>query len=472
MYSSFAGRHPGATAWIFGSGPSFDAFLNQRPRPFIEHGDLIIGINESAIVLAAHDIACDYIFAADPMDHYAHALPPAAPIFVAQEAIDNARAPLPVNDLIVVPPGNARGTIILAGRVLRHMGITRLVCVGVDGTRTRGDQPWLSPPTLDANSYGIIKGIFLEWCHRENMPVTFWHPEIGGFFPPSDLPGLLPWLNRHIDGTAWLFGKGPSLAAFLAGEHPIQSLHRPDRGPDVVAFLSDTVSQQDEIIAAMARASGAYDERFDDPPVYCFANDAITRWHDLYHEWHTLFQPRRTVRDVSMSAPPPLCPRVVFEDLGGSPRRLDLPREHLAAGPIVAGHGTCDSAAQILHIMGCTRLIAIGCDGSPGRADMDWRTDIRADHAEDYAAIRRDFESILLRIGLETEFYGEPGILRRAPQHLQERAIRLTRSTVFRGAAHNAGAVFTECTAEEINRLIGCNKAERIYVPDTEPQPA
>src|SRR5690606_8465047 len=74
--------HRGAVAWIFGSGPSLDAFLAQRP--YIPAEDLVFTLNESAHILPRHGIRVDYAFAVDPVDRYAHALPRSTNLFLAQ----------------------------------------------------------------------------------------------------------------------------------------------------------------------------------------------------------------------------------------------------------------------------------------------------------------------------------------------------------------------------------------------------
>lgn len=205
----------------------------------------------------------------------------------------------------------------------------------------------------------------------------------------------------HAGATALLFGKGPSLDTFLA-DAEVGLVSLAGETALVVGLLNDTVAYRDSIIDAVLRAVGGPCEMH----VYAFANDSIAPWVHTYRAGDVLFQPARTLRDLSMHAPAPECTRVEYHDSGGDIHRLALPLADRASRALVAGHGTCDSAVQILAIMGCTRLIAVGIDGGGGRSALPWLTAMRSDHEADYRSIRRDFERMLLRLRLPTEFYG------------------------------------------------------------------
>lgn len=460
-------RHRGGVAWVFGSGPTLDAFLAQRP--YIPAEDTIFALNEAAHILPAHGIPVDYAFAADPVDRYAHALPPRVPLFIAQDP-GLAKSAIPYSALpantVPVPGGPFRGTITLAGTIAKLMGIRQLTTVGIDGGPNRAHQAWLTPPSIDRRAYSIIRDIFAEWARANDMPVFPWrvfadsatHPELA----------LNRFVNRHPGALTFLFGKGTSLGEFLAGEHPLQ-LARGHRGPVLFGFLSDTVVHAQSILsAAAAHLEDAHAAPVTNhqspvtaeasPPLYCFANDSIARWHHIYADGDILFQPRRTVRDPSMPAPPPGCPRVIFEDTGGSSERLRLPLAERANHPLVANHGTCDSAAQILAIMGVTKLIAVGCDGRPGRTQLTFLTHLRDDHVADYASIRTDFERILRLLGLTTEFYGEKRILSINGREV----LRITDPTVFRGQSVPVGSEFPDATDREVDEIVGARRGERI----------
>lgn len=226
---------------------------------------------------------------------------------------------------------------------------------------------------------------------------------------------LHPFVSRHPGATALLFGKGPSLDAFLAGEGEIRL---PWGNPIVIALLNDTLAYRAEIIRAVIRRAGPHLHGSEcvggldrGTYVYAFANDAVTSWRHLYRAGDVLFQPFRTVAAEPGAIAGLPCSIVPFPDSGGTAERLGWPISRRAVEPLVAGHGTCDSAAQILAIMGCTALVAVGCDGRGGRSVLPWCTPMRGDHLIDYALIRRDFCQILMRLDLPTEFFGEPSIL-------------------------------------------------------------
>jgi hypothetical protein len=265
------------------------------------------------------------------------------------------------------------------------------------------------------------------------------------------MSALAPFINRHFGATAFLFGKGPSLDAFLESRHDIRL---PFGSPVVLAFLNDTLKYRAEIIAAVRRIAGS------DCVVhaYAFATDSIAPWVSLYLPGDCLFQPARTTNDPSMQAPDPNCLRIVYQDSGGDHWRLERPRDWLGNHTLVSGHGTCDAAAQIIHIMGCSNLVAVGMDGSPGRATREWLTAMRDDHAKDYAEIRRDFERITLRIGLRVEFYGEPKIHEPSGEY----ALRTTAATIYRGSTIEADCDIANASAEDAANLIGCGRAERV----------
>lgn len=467
-------RHKGAVAWIFGSGPSLDAFLSRRP--YVPADDLIFAINECAHILPAHSIRPDYAFAADPIDRYAHAIPSDTMLFLsAVPGLSETKLPLSAHPSYLIPVvGEAqfRGTIILALEIAELMGIREVKLVGFDGGVSRAQQPWISPPSIDRRSYNLFLGLIAEWSARHgDILVSKWAPK-GGHFPSAAARQLTlgHFLDRHPGALAFLFGKGSSLDAFLEGDFPCQ-LARGHQGPVIFGFLSDTLVAAQSILSAAAAhledaraAPVAADVTRPSPPLYCFANDSIARWHHIYGDGDILFQPRSTLRDPSMYSPPPACPVVEFEGTGGNPARLGLPRAGLIQHGLLMEHGTCNTAAQILHIMGATKLIAVGCDGQPGRSGrFTFITPVRPDHAQDYAAIRRDFEPVLLGLGLETEFYGEPTILRRRETDAVPGSMRIKRPTVFRGRSIEAGVTIHDATTAEIQTLIGANKAEPVF---------
>ena len=184
---------------------------------------------------------------------------------------------------------------------------------------------------------------------------------------------LVPFLNRHAGETAWLFGKGPSLNHF-----DIQTA-----GP-VRAGINDVSAHVPNCL-------------------YCFANDGVEAWADLYREGQTLFQPERAIgyfKPFDAVA----CPVVTYED-AWEDSLMDLPREKLAEC-LAVRRGTLGSAIQVLHVMGISKIIAVGIDGGNVHASgHKWRTRLKLGHAKEYDAIRDNAIRTAERLGIDLQFY-------------------------------------------------------------------
>lgn len=186
---------------------------------------------------------------------------------------------------------------------------------------------------------------------------------------------LVPFLNRHAGETAWLFGKGPSLSHFdfkTAG--PLR------------AAINDVSAHIPECI-------------------YCFANDGVQPWADLYREGQTLFQPERAIGYFdSQSSPDVTCSVVVYKD-DWEDDLMDQTREKLAEC-LAVRRGTLGSAIQVLHVMGVSKIIAVGIDGGNTHATgHKWRTRLRLDHSKEYDAIRDNAIRTAERLGIDLQFY-------------------------------------------------------------------
>lgn len=190
---------------------------------------------------------------------------------------------------------------------------------------------------------------------------------------------LRDFLHVHQGETAWLFGKGPSLDTFdLASAGPLR------------VAINDVVK---EIPGCR----------------YGFANDSVRPWAGVYRSDHVLFTPARTWNDEFLQGaggPPALACEVVTYPDGYDDTRLQWPHERLATEGLAIRPGTLGSAAQILALMGVTRLICVGIDGGGRHAARTWLTRLRNEHHRDYNRIRDSFIESAPLLGLTIEFHG------------------------------------------------------------------
>jgi hypothetical protein len=219
---------------------------------------------------------------------------------------------------------------------------------------------------------------------------------------------LRDFLSIHSGDTAWIFGKGPTLDRF-----PMETAGR------LSCPLNDVV-------------------QYVPSPAYCFANDGTKRWADCYHSTDVLFQPRRTVVDHQIGNPDSWpCELIAYPEASG-PEIMRESRETMAAvGPCIR-RGTVGSAIQILHIMGVAKIVCVGIDGGGGRAARSWRTPMRADHYEDYNAIRDGLISAALILGIELEFFGLESPIQ-SPNGMT--TLRILRPILIEGESHETGDI-------------------------------
>lgn len=186
---------------------------------------------------------------------------------------------------------------------------------------------------------------------------------------------LSPFLNAHVGQTFWLFGKGPSLSTFDFNQAG------PLRGAinDVARYVPDCR--------------------------YCFSNDGVSRWVDVYREGQVLFQPERAIKQWDCRKHGDLpCEVVVYPDTYNDERMLRS-REELALC-LTIRRGTLGSALQILHIMGIRTVHLVGIDGGQAHAPgFEWRTKLRLEHWKDYNAIRSDAIDQAELLGMELRFH-------------------------------------------------------------------
>ena len=227
------------------------------------------------------------------------------------------------------------------------------------------------------------------------------------------MPKLADFLDRHPGETAWLFGKGPSLAEFAAAGGF-------DTAGPVRAAINDVIGAVPDCL-------------------YGFANDHInqttTSWQHIYKKGQTLFSPSRTYDDHGSFGPPsPACEVVTYEDSADADR-LTWSRRQLATGGLHIGEGTLGSAVQVLHLMGITRIIAVGIDGGQAHASgYQWQTRLMNDHFKAYNRFRNAFILSCERLGIQLEMYGK------THQQIQSTMnVRILRNTSVKGTAYTEG---------------------------------
>jgi hypothetical protein len=246
---------------------------------------------------------------------------------------------------------------------------------------------------------------------------------------------LAPFLNRHTGETAWLFGKGPSLSSFdFKNAGPLRVAIN-----DVAAHVPDCR--------------------------YCFANDGVGKWSDVYKPGQTLFQPVRCMHEYDSRVPGAVaCDVVTFDDTQDD-TRLRLPREQLAELPTIR-RGTLGSALQILHVMGVRAVYMVGIDGGGTHAPgYEWRTRLRAVHAKDYNAIRSAAIDAAFIMGIALRFHNQDHNLE--PNGMI--FVRFLKNAMVKAEPYALGEIasFAPHIARE---LFACRAAEH-FIPTTPPPP-
>lgn len=235
---------------------------------------------------------------------------------------------------------------------------------------------------------------------------------------------LRDFVGLHRGETAWLFGKGPSLDRFdLSSAGSLRCAVN-----DVVRYVPGVK--------------------------YCFANDGVLPWVDLYDSAHVLFQPARTLDDASMANPSSFpCELVRFENVADT-RIAGRTVDDLIARGLAMRHGTIGSAVQILHIMGVSKIVCVGIDGGGGHAKQDLRSEPSPDCI--YTEIRSRFISAATMLGIEIEFAGAPAEVRRTDGKIQ---VLITQAVIAGGRA-NCDGDLVALDAGEASELIQRGIAE------------
>lgn len=242
---------------------------------------------------------------------------------------------------------------------------------------------------------------------------------------------LTDFLGKHEGETAWIFGKGPSLARFAMQ----------DAGP-LRCALNDVV-------------------RYVPACAYCFANDSVRDWSEFYQPQHILFSPNRLLNDSFLRPVIPACELVRFDDERRDatwPKPLPELAQKLAILP-----GTLGSTIQILAIMGVRKVVAVGIDGGGTHAPMQWRTVLRADHAVDYGNIREAFINAASLYRIAIEFFGAP---EGQPKNGMIK-VRITDACLVRGVHFSVGAI-DEFSPQDASAIVSNGRGVVVTEP-TEP---
>jgi hypothetical protein len=199
--ADYLDKHRGQTAWVFGKGPSLDAF------PMDEAGPLRCAIND----VVGQVPACTYAFANDDVRDWADLYTAAHTLFQPRRTVgyrDNATAATRVvlddeqdESRLDWPAARAarEGLAILTGtlgtvvQVLRVMGVARLVCVGIDGGMAYAERPWRTTRKVEPGPYNRIRAEFVAAARRLGVEVEFYGEAGDG--APNGNP------NRKGDGT-------------------------------------------------------------------------------------------------------------------------------------------------------------------------------------------------------------------------------------------------------------------------------
>lgn len=224
---------------------------------------------------------------------------------------------------------------------------------------------------------------------------------------------LNEFLDIHAGETAWLFGKGPSLDRF----------NFDDAGP-----LRVGINELAGIVPGCK---------------YGFSNDQVLQWIDVYSSDQVLFTPHRTAKDYDQR---PVCDVCVFEDHPGTPLTRD--RSQLAKG-LHLREGTIGSAFQILHIMGVTKIIAVGIDGGNAHASTHkFRTELWNNHYKQYNKFKHQFIEGCTELGIGVQFFNEKG----NQMADGKKTVLFTGNTFVRGIPYQADTIseLSEADARDV----------------------
>jgi hypothetical protein len=190
---------------------------------------------------------------------------------------------------------------------------------------------------------------------------------------------LADFIGCERGRPALLLGKGPSLELALA-QWPMLI----DGTQPVVCVVND--------LAGLVHAH------------YCFAADPVLSFADRYGHGDILFYRARHMRATG-ACPPVACEVIPFWDEPALPPTAD-PITMANVG-LATRLGSVSMAAQIIALMGCSRIVAAGIDGGTGRADISWATP----ECSGYSAIRAAFIDTCAALRMPLEFIAPASVL-------------------------------------------------------------
>lgn len=184
--ADFVGIHHRETAWLFGKGPTLDRF------DMASAGQIRCAVND----VVRYVPEAKYCFACDGVGPWAHLYQPAHVLFQPRRTFDrhDMRNPesfpcevvpfvdMPGTDLAgrsaadLVSGGLAirRGTIGSAIQILHIMGISKIVCVGIDGGGGRAAREWQTNMRSDHHEdYNDIRDGFISAAELLGIELEF-----------------------------------------------------------------------------------------------------------------------------------------------------------------------------------------------------------------------------------------------------------------------------------------------------------
>lgn len=186
----FLGAHAGETAWLFGKGPSLDAFDMNTAGP------LRCAIND----VVKEVPGCRYGFANDSVRDWAHVYRPGQVLFTPERLMrneflqpvqpgievvlfpddhDDERLAWPAARLATEGLAVRRGTLGSAGQVLAVMGVRKIVCVGIDGGGRHAAREWHTRLRHDhAQDYNAIRDAFITACRIQGVKLEFFGADL------------------------------------------------------------------------------------------------------------------------------------------------------------------------------------------------------------------------------------------------------------------------------------------------------
>lgn len=171
----FVGCHSGETAWLFGKGPTLDKF------EMSDAGPLRCAVNDAVryVPQVKYCFACDGVAPWVDLYQPGHILfqpirtirdpkmanPGSWPCQLVEfdDIADRRLAGRTVDSLVSGGLAIRRGTIGSAIQVLHVMGVSKIVCIGIDGGGSRASRDWRTGLRPDAmHDYNAIRDSFIS----------------------------------------------------------------------------------------------------------------------------------------------------------------------------------------------------------------------------------------------------------------------------------------------------------------------